>query len=56
MLALFKILDISLSDKVFKSNENAINFARQLALKEGILAGISSGAALANQVANRPEM
>jgi cysteine synthase A len=53
-----EILDISLIDEIIQvSNENAINFARQLALKEGILAGISSGAAFwaANQVANRPE-
>lgn len=53
-----KILDISLIDEIIQvSNDNAITSARQLALEEGILAGISSGAAFwaANQVANRPE-
>ena len=53
-----EILDISLIDEIITvSNDNAVNSARQLALKEGILAGISSGAAFwaANKVANRPE-
>ncbi len=52
------ILDTSLIDEIFKvSNEDAINTARQLALKEGILGGISSGAAAfaALEVAKRKE-
>ncbi len=52
------ILDRSLIDEVITvSNDDAINTARQLALQEGILGGISSGAAahVAFQVANRPE-
>ncbi|MCP9267250.1 cysteine synthase A [Xenorhabdus sp. XENO-1] len=40
-------LDLTLVDRVFKvSNEEAIKTARELAEKEGILAGISSGAAV----------
>ena len=53
-----KILDISLIDEIIQvSDEEAITTARQLALQEGILGGISSGAAafVALQVANRPE-
>ena len=39
------ILDTSLIDEIIKvSNEDAINTARELAIKEGILCGISSGA------------
>lgn len=52
------ILDASLIDEIIAvSNENAIQTARDLALKEGILSGISSGAAAfaALQVAQRPE-
>lgn len=42
------VLDLSLVDKVEQvSNEEAIDFARRLASKEGILSGISSGAAVA---------
>jgi len=42
------VLDLSLVDRVEKvSNEEAMEFARRLAREEGILAGISSGAAAA---------
>jgi cysteine synthase A len=41
-------LDMSLVDRVEQiSNEEAIDFARRLAREEGILSGISSGAAIA---------
>ncbi len=52
------ILDTDLIDEIFKvSNDDAIKTARQLALKEGILGGISSGAAAfaALEVAKRKE-
>lgn len=52
------ILDVSLIDEIFKvSNDNALETARALALKEGILGGISSGAAAyaALEIAKRPE-
>ncbi|AMG65345.1 cysteine synthase A [Providencia stuartii] len=52
-------LDITLIDRVFKiSDDEAIQTARQLMEKEGILAGISSGAALAAAVklAAEPEL
>ena len=52
------ILDVSLLDEIITvSNEDAVNTARAMALKEGILCGISSGAAAyaAFQVAKRPE-
>jgi cysteine synthase A len=43
-----EVLDLSLVDQVEKvSNEEAIEFARRLARDEGILSGISSGAAVA---------
>ncbi|TDB53961.1 cysteine synthase A [Photorhabdus luminescens] len=44
-------LDLTLVDRVFKiSNEEAIKTAREIMVKEGILAGISSGAAVAAAV------
>ena len=52
------ILDKSLLDEVIDvSNEEAESAARELARKEGLLAGISSGAAAfaAAAVAARPE-
>jgi cysteine synthase A len=43
-----KILDLSLVDRIERvSNEEAIEFGRRLALEEGILSGISCGAAAA---------
>ncbi|WP_428034066.1 cysteine synthase A [Amphritea sp.] len=46
-----KNLDLSIVDQVEQvSNEDAIEMARQLMLKEGILAGISCGAALSAAV------
>ncbi len=42
------VLDLSLVDDVeLVSNEGAVQYARRLALEEGILSGISSGAAVA---------
>lgn len=52
------ILQTELIDEVVKvSNDDAVKYARELALKEGILCGISSGAAFkaALEVAKRPE-
>jgi cysteine synthase A len=52
------ILDLSLVDEVEQiSNEEAVDFARRLTRQEGILSGISSGAAAAAAVrqARRPE-
>jgi cysteine synthase A len=53
-----KVLDTTLIDDVVTvSNEDAFDTARRLAKEEGILCGISSGAAMwaALQVAGRPE-
>jgi len=52
------VLDTKLIDEIFQvSNDDAINTARELPLKEGLFVGISSGAAVyaALQVAARPE-
>lgn len=52
------VLDLSLVDAVEQvTNEEAVEFARRLAREEGILAGISCGAAtaVAVRLAKRPE-
>jgi cysteine synthase len=52
------VLDMSLVDAIEQvTNEESISFARRLALEEGILAGISCGAAVAAavRIAKRPE-
>jgi cysteine synthase A len=52
------VLDLSLVDEVeLVTNEDAVLFARHLAREEGIISGISSGAAVAAAVrqANKPE-
>ena len=52
------VLKLELVDEIFKvKDDDAIQTARQLALKEGLLVGISSGAATyaALEIAKRPE-
>lgn len=52
------VLDTKVYDEVIKvSNEDSFSYAKELALTEGVLVGISSGAALkaASQLAARPE-
>lgn len=52
------VLDLSLVDAIEQvSNEDAVAYARRLAKEEGIISGISSGAAVAvaARVAQRPE-
>ncbi len=52
------VLDVDLVDEVIPvGNEDSINLARRLAREEGLLVGVSSGAAVvaALQVARRPE-
>jgi len=53
-----EVLNVEIIDEIIQvSNDDAIETARQLALKEGILAGISSGAAMsaAIQLSQRAE-
>ena len=53
-----EILDVSLLDEIVRvPNEDAVSSARELARHDGLLVGISSGAAVwaAAQVAKRPE-
>jgi len=53
-----EVLDLSLVDAIAQvSNEDAVTYARRLAREEGIISGISSGAAVAVAVrlAHRPE-
>ena len=53
-----EVLNINIIDEIFRvENESAFEASRKLAKSEGLLAGISSGAALyaASEVAKRPE-
>lgn len=53
-----KVLDLNVIDEIYRvRNEEAMDTARVLAREEGLLAGISSGAAAfaAAKIANRPE-
>jgi cysteine synthase A len=52
------VLDLGLVDEIITvDNDDALNLARRLAKEEGLLVGISSGAAVAAalEVARRPE-
>ena len=52
------ILNVNIYDEIFRvKNEDAFDISRELAITEGLLAGISSGAAVyaAIQLAKRPE-
>ena len=52
------MLNLDIVDEIFKvKNEEALTTARRLAKEEGVLAGISSGAAAfaALEIAKRPE-
>jgi len=53
-----EVLNVEIIDEIIQvSNDDALETARQLAVKEGILSGISSGAAMwaASQLSQRPE-
>ncbi len=53
-----EVLNVEIIDEIIQvSNDDALETARQLAVKEGILGGISSGAAMwaASQLSQRPE-
>lgn len=53
-----KVMNVKIMDEIIQvSNEDAMETARQLAAKEGILAGISAGAAMwaAIQISHRPQ-
>ncbi len=53
-----EVLDVGIIDEIFKvSNDSAMKTTKQLATEEGILAGISSGAAMyaAIEISKRPE-
>lgn len=53
-----EVLDTKIYDEIIKvSNEDAFTAGREIAVKEGVLVGISSGAALfaAKELAKRPE-
>jgi len=53
-----EVLNVEIIDEIIQvSNDDAMETARQLAVKEGILGGISSGAAMwaASQLSQRPE-